>query len=135
MQKFLNFSDLRVDNRQPILIFNNREVKKISPRYDMENVYNAIRQGNYQVYSHVWTDIKHDFGWGVKNLEKFFLSLKPKHFDKQMERKRPPRNDYSGEIPVILDVYKSDDIMGEKIYSHFYFDGNELIIDSIHEQD
>ncbi len=97
-------------------------------------MHNAIKHGSYQVYSHVWHDIRHDFGWGIKNLENFFLSLRPKHFEKQMERRSPPRNDYSGEIPVILDVYKSDDIMGEKIYSHFYFDGNELIIDSVHEQ-
>lgn len=49
-------------------------------------------------------------------------------------KNKPPYN-YYGERPAIYDVYKSDDIMGEKVYTHFYFNEDRLIIDSVHEQD
>jgi hypothetical protein len=68
-------------------------------------------------------------------LEIFFSNLKPKHFDKQMEREKPPHSDYIGDIPVMLDVYKSKDILGQKAYTHFYFDDGQLMIDSVHESD
>ena len=81
----------------------------------------------------MWEQIKDDFGWKTTDLEKFFLSLKPKHFDKQMPmRKKPPYN-YYGPIPPIYDVYKSSDIMDENVYTHFYFNEDMLIIDSVHE--
>lgn len=66
-------------------------------------------------------------------MEKFFLKLKKKHFKKQMPMRKRPPYDYYGEIPAIYDVYASDDIMGEHVYTHFYFNENLLIIDSIHE--
>ena len=52
-----------------------------------------------------------------------------------MEMRRNPPHDYYGDVPVIYDVYKADDIMGEKVYTHFYFNEDMLIIDSVHEQD
>lgn len=52
-----------------------------------------------------------------------------------MPMKKKVPHDYYGEIPAIYDVYKSDDIMDEKVYTHFYFNENILIIDSVHEQD
>lgn len=60
--------------------------------------------------------------------------MRPKHHDKQMEMKKEPPYNYYGEKPVIYDVYKSNDIMGESVYTHFYFNENKLIIDSVHEQ-
>jgi hypothetical protein len=52
-----------------------------------------------------------------------------------MQMKNKPPRDYYVEIPAIYDVYKADDIMGEKVYTHFYFNEDQLIIDSVHELD
>ncbi len=52
-----------------------------------------------------------------------------------MPMKKKPPHDYYGERPAIYDVYKSDDILGEKVYTHFYFSEDLLMIDSVHEQD
>ncbi|MBF0398688.1 MAG: hypothetical protein HQK78_18070 [Desulfobacterales bacterium] len=94
----------------------------------------AIKSGNYQVHPRVWEQIKKEFGWNLKDLETYFSRLKQKHFNKQMPMKKKPPHNYYGEIPAIYDVYKSDDILNEKVYTHFYFNENILIIDSVHEQ-
>ncbi|WDP83837.1 MAG: type II toxin-antitoxin system MqsR family toxin [Desulfobacter sp.] len=107
---------------------------KIKPKYDLKKVHEAIKNGNYRVHLRVWNEIKNDFGWQSKHLEKYFLALKTKHFDKPMPMKSKPPYDYYGEIPAIYDVYKSDNIMGENVYTHFYFNEDTLIIDSVHEQ-
>ncbi len=73
-----------------------------------------------------------DFGWGYNDLIKYFLKLRKKHFDKQEPRKSRTPNNYYGEIPIMYDVYKSTDIMGEKVYTHFYFNEDFLVIDSLH---
>lgn len=108
---------------------------KTKPKYDLKKVHEAIKNGYYYAHPSVIMQIKDDFGWREKDLTTFFSRLRKKHFDKQMPmRKRPPR-DYYGVIPAIYDVYKSDDLMGEKVYTHFYFNEDRLIIDSVHEQD
>jgi hypothetical protein len=98
-------------------------------------VHNAIRNGYYRVCPRVWVQIKEAFGWDQKDLETYFSRLKHKHFDKQMPMKKKAPHDYYGEIPAIYDVYKSDDILKEKVYTHFYFNEEWLIIDSVHERD
>lgn len=108
---------------------------RIKPKYDIKKVHAAIKNGDYRVDPSVWGQIKNDFGWRKNDLEKFFLKLRKKHFNKQMPMKKKPPRDYYGEIPAIYDVYKSDDIMGERVYTHFYFNEHLLIIDSVHEQD
>jgi hypothetical protein len=97
-------------------------------------VHQAINNGDYRVHPRVWDEINDDFGWGVSQLEKFFLRLRRKHFEKQMPMKNKPPHDYYGEIPAIYDVYISNDIMDENVYTHFYFNEDILIIDSVHEQ-
>jgi len=109
---------------------------KIKPKYDIEIVHEAIESGNYYVHQSVLRQIKNDFGWRGRDLITFFLKLiVKKHFYKQMPMKKKPPYDYYGERPAIYDVYKSNDIMDEKVYTHFYFNEDQLIIDSLHKQD
>jgi len=98
-------------------------------------VHDAIENGYYRVHPRVWGQIKKAFEWKQRDLETFFSRLKLKHFKKQMPMKNTPPFDYYDELPAIYDVYKSNDIMGEKVYTHFYFNEDLLIIDSVHEQD
>ena len=108
--------------------------KKNNPKYDLKKVHEAIKQGYYRVSNRVREQVYDDFGWQTSDLETFFKRLKKKHFDKQMPMENRPPRDYYGEIPAIYDVYKPDDILGEKVYTHFYFNEDLLIIDSVHEQ-
>ena len=105
--------------------------KKNNPKYDIKKVHTAIEQGYYRIHPRVLKQIKDDFGWKTSELETFFKRLKKKHFEKRMPMKNRPPHDYYGEIPAIYDVYKSDDIWGEKVYTHFYFNEDLLRMISI----
>jgi hypothetical protein len=98
-------------------------------------VHEAIKNGCYGVHPRVWQQIKDAFGWKTRDLETFYSRLRPKHFYKQMSMGNKTPHDYYGDIPAIYDVYKAEDIMGEKVYTHFYFNEDRLMIDSVHELD
>ncbi len=108
---------------------------KTSPHYPIEDVKEAIRSGYFRIDPEAYFEAREDFEWRQDDIEKFFMRLKKKHWHKSDNmRRKIPRN-YAGRLPIILDIYHAENVLGENVYTHFYFEEDLLVIDSLHGLD
>ena len=64
-----------------------------------------------------------DFGWRTPDILNALKKLQPKHFDKsEPSIKRQPS--------IQIDSYKAVNLMGENIYTHFYIEEDQLVVNS-----
>jgi hypothetical protein len=83
------------------------------------DVVDRIDTGNVLVNNDVIRDADQLFGWGILEIEDAYRKLQSKHFYKSESSRVKPG--------VFLDVYKGK-INGERIYTHFYIDEQNLLI-------
>ena len=107
----------------------------MTSHYPIENVKNAIREGNYTIEPEAYATAREDFGWKSDDIEDFFNRLKKKDWHKSDEMKRKIPRNYAGRLPIILDIYHAKNILGEDVYTHFYFEDDRLVVDSLHGLD
>lgn len=81
-----------------------------------------IASGNVDVTPRALDDAKHFFGWGIDEICKAILCLPGSCCYKTEMR--------FGNPDVWVDYYRADNIKNENIYTHFYVEDGDLIIDS-----
>ena len=99
---------------------------KKKPWYPLSDVKSKISQGKYYVNPDVQSTANKDFGWDQADIVDAFSKLQRKHYHKTM-----PSNHKPG---TMLDVYHAKGLKGEKVYTHFYIEGDHLIINSLHSR-
>lgn len=102
----------------------NRWSTNTPPHHPISKVKAAIKKGNFGVYGQARQTMKDHFGWTEEDVKRAFLKLNPKKHKHKSEnhRTRPP---------FVVDYYKAPGLLGEDVYTHFHFDGDQLIINSL----
>jgi hypothetical protein len=105
---------------------------RIKPYYPIKKVKNAVRQNKFFASKRVKATYKKDFGWKKEDVKKALLKLNTLNdfYISDTMRRNPP-GDYIGDYPITLDYYKAKNLLGEKVFLKFYFNGERLILDSL----
>ena len=93
--------------------------------YSKKQIRNLIRIGNVQITEQARMSAQDDFGWDIDDICKAILALPIKSCYKSETRYGNPK--------IWVDYYRDYDLKGENVYTHFYIDSNNLIIDSFKE--
>jgi hypothetical protein len=100
------------------------------PRYTLKRVKLAIKNGKYKIRQNARETMKQDFSWTSREVEQAFSKLKLSQFYISVPRTKDPHLKY-GKPPTFIDIYKCENLLDESVYTHFFFDGEWLIIDSL----
>lgn len=71
-----------------------------------------------------WT-ARNDFGWGIEEIKLAISKLQHGDFHKSNTHYNNPK--------IHVDYYKAENLMGERVYTHFRIEDGALIIDSFKE--
>lgn len=108
---------------------------RIKPYYPIKKVKEAVKNGFYRIEDDAWKEMWDDLRWKTKDIENFFSKLTVNHWRKSDKMKRKIPRNYSGPLPIILDIYHARNINGQDVYTHLYFEEDFLVIDSLHGLD
>ncbi len=89
--------------------------------YDLSLVKQKIKAGEFLIKENAKISALRDFGWRNKEIARAFTKLKLQDFYKS--------DSSQFKYLVIVDVYKAH-IEGYDIYTHFYIEAEQLIINS-----
>ena len=92
--------------------------------YSLTEVIRRINEGSLIIRPNATREAFQTFEWTESDIKAAYRKLKPQDFYKTGKLKNHP------DVPV--DIYKAT-INGERIYTHFYFSGARIIINSFHE--
>ena len=95
------------------------------PYYSKKQILNFISSGKVSVTDNAKKSAKDDFGWGIDDIHKAIAILPLKCWYKSEPRFKNPK--------IWVDYYRAPNINGENVYTHFYVDGDILIVDSFKE--
>lgn len=93
--------------------------------YSKKQIRNLILQNNVQITEQARSTAQESFGWDIDDICSAILELPIKNCYKSETRFDNPQ--------IWVDYYRAYDLKGENVYTHFYVDSNNLIIDSLKE--
>jgi hypothetical protein len=93
--------------------------------YELSEVKEKIKNKQYYINSNAVKGAFQGFGWGIDDILRVYKNLKKSHYYKSANSQNKPM--------IVIDVYKAS-ISGENIYTHFYIENDNLIINSFHKQ-
>ncbi|MBF0378509.1 MAG: type II toxin-antitoxin system MqsR family toxin [Desulfamplus sp.] len=94
--------------------------------YSKKQIRNLILQNNVQITEQARSTAQECFGWDIDDICSAILELPIKYCYKSETRFDNPQ--------IWVDYYRAYDLKGENVYTHFYVDSNNLIIDSLKEE-
>jgi hypothetical protein len=100
-------------------------MERTKPFYSQKQIRNHISNGRIQITKKARETAQKDFGWGIDDVCKALSILPVKCWYKSDVRYDDPK--------IWVDYYRARNLKGENIYTHFYIDGEYLIIDSFKE--
>ncbi|TRZ50630.1 hypothetical protein D4S03_06395 [bacterium] len=94
------------------------------PRYPLKKIRELVDKEQVTINPNASETALSDFGWETDDILAAIKKLQPKDFHK------PDPSIYKSD--TIIDIYKADNLKGEKVYTHFYIDKETglLIINS-----
>lgn len=95
------------------------------PYYSKKQIRQLISLNNVQITQQARTTAQKDFGWSIDDICKALLKLPVKSWYKSETKFDNPN--------IWVDYYRANNLEGENIYTHFYVDCNNLVIDSFKE--
>ena len=93
--------------------------------YSKKQIRNLILIGNVQITEQARMSAQDDFGWDFNDICNAILALPIKSCYKSETRFNNPQ--------IWVDYYRAHDLKCENVYTHFYVDNDNLIIDSFKE--
>ena len=93
--------------------------------YSKRQIRNLVSQGNIQLTEQARISAHDDFGWDINDICSALLVLAIKDCYKSQTRFDNPH--------IWVDYYRAYGLKGENVYTHFYVDSGNLIIDSFKE--
>jgi hypothetical protein len=93
--------------------------------YSKKQIRNLILIGNVQITEQARMSAQNDFGWDFDDICNAILALPITSCYKSETRFGNPQ--------IWVDYYRAYDLKGENVYTHFYVDSDNLIIDSFKE--
>ena len=93
--------------------------------YSKKQIRNLILTGNVQITEQARMSAQNNFGWCLYDICNAISALPVKFCYKSEPRFENPQ--------IWVDYYRAYDLKGENIYTHFYVDSDNLIIDSFKE--
>lgn len=88
--------------------------------YPLKEVKALVASDNWRPNKNAREGARKCFGWGVDEIRAAIMALKPCHFYK---------SDWSECKPgIMLDFYKIEHFKGEKVYTHFYIDNDNVFL-------
>lgn len=91
--------------------------------YSKKQICKLVDAGNIIVTANAWRTAQDAFGWGLNEIKKALKKL-PLHCCYKSE----PRFDNP---KIWVDYYRVNDLLGERVYLHFYIEDNKIIVDSL----
>lgn len=95
------------------------------PYYSKRQILNLISAGKVIVKYQAKESALNDFGWRREAIYKAISALTLKCWYKSEPRYDNPQ--------IFVDYYRARNIRGVNFYTHFYLDGENLVIDSFHK--
>lgn len=95
--------------------------------YSLGKVKHLISQGKVEFDGDALDFAKEDFGWGIDEIFSAFRCLRETDWHKSSPKTTSP------DKGIQLDYYKSFNLKGEKVFTHFYIKDDTLFIDSFHD--
>jgi hypothetical protein len=95
------------------------------PYYSKRQIRQLISVNSVQITEQARTTAQKDFGWSIDDICKTLLKLPVKSWYKSETKFNNPN--------IWVDYYRAHNLEGENIYTHFYIDCNNLVIDSFKE--
>lgn len=93
--------------------------------YSKKLIRELIKAGNVQITRQALKTAKDSFGWNFDDICKAILTLPVKACYKSETRFNNPE--------IWVDYYRAYKLKNENVYTHFYVDGDILVIDSFKE--
>ena len=93
--------------------------------YSKKQIRHLISGNNVQITEQARISAQKDFGWSIDDICKALLKLPVKSWYKSETKFNNPN--------ICVDYYRVHNLEGENIYTHFYIDCNNLVIDSFKE--
>ncbi len=93
--------------------------------YSKKQIRSLILKGNVQITEQARTFAQNDFGWDMDDICKAILVLPINSCYKSETRFDNPQ--------IWVDYYRAYGLKGENVYTHFYVDSDNSIIDSLKE--
>ena len=90
--------------------------------YSKKRLRGLIQTGAVNIESNALKSARDDFGWGYQSICDALLKIPVNCCYKSETRYDNPE--------IWVDYYRAENIMGENIYTHFYIENENLIIDS-----
>lgn len=100
-------------------------MKRTKPYYSKKQIINLISSGNAYIEEEARRSAQDDFGWGIDDICNALKALPVKYWYDSKKRFDNPE--------IWVDYYRAHDLMGERVYTHFYVNDGKLIIDSFKE--
>ncbi|MDD3146046.1 MAG: type II toxin-antitoxin system MqsR family toxin [Candidatus Riflebacteria bacterium] len=98
---------------------------RTQPFYSKKNIISLVKSGKIFVTSKARLMAKDDFGWGIVEIGKALTALKVKDWYKSDKRFDNP--------DIWVDYYRAENLNGENVYTHFYVEADQLVVDSFKE--
>jgi hypothetical protein len=100
-------------------------MRKDKAYYSKKRIRDLISLGNVQITEQARMSAQADFGWDVDDICNAIWDLPIKSCYKSETRFDNPQ--------IWVDYCRAYDLKGENVYTHFYVDSDNLIIDSFKE--
>ncbi len=95
------------------------------PYYSLRVVRNLVKFGSIRIDTKARLTASKDFGWQEQQIKNAILKLRHDNFYKSQAKYDNPE--------MMVDYYKSDNLMGERVYIHFRIEDNILVLCSFKE--
>jgi hypothetical protein len=100
-------------------------MKRDRAYYSKRQLSTLISEGKVLVTEQARKSAQNDFGWDLDDICRALLAMSVKSWYKSEPRFNNPE--------IWVDYYRAYGLKGENVYTHFYVDGDKLIIDSFKE--
>ncbi len=110
-----------VDNCQPTVIF----MARTRPYYSKRQIRNLIEAKKFKITENARFSAMQCFGWNLEDVKRALLLLPQNSCYKSEQRFDNPK--------IWVDYYRAKGVMGENVYTHFYVEDDNLIVDSFKE--
>lgn len=91
--------------------------------HSLNRVRSAIKRMEYIIEQEAQDNAVNYFGWSIEDIERAFLKLQAKHFSHSKKHFTNPS--------IWVDHYRAKNLMGEDVYTHFHFEEEILVIQSL----
>ncbi len=95
---------------------------KDGPHYSKKQIISLIDRGDVFLDPTILESAQTFFGWDIEQICKAIKKLQRTHCYKSQTRFQNPE--------IWVDYYRAECLLGENIYTHFYIEDDELIVDS-----